>query len=201
MSEQVKQEQQEKTVEQQVILGDSNPATNENNIDSTGEIKSRIEEDIKEVSEKAAEKDWAAEFKSVEDKYLRLYAEFDNYKRRTAAERVEFFKYANQEMLVAMLPVLDDIERAMRSMQTLTDINALKEGTELVNTKLKNILTQKGLKPMDCMGKDFDPEFHEAITKIPAPSEELKGKVVDVVENGYFLNDKVVRFAKVVVGE
>jgi molecular chaperone GrpE len=201
MSEQEKQEQQTNSSEEQVILENENPTSNENNIDNADEIKSRIEGDINNVNEKAAEKDWASELKIVEDKYLRLYAEFDNFKRRTATERLELFRTANQETLVAMLPILDDFERAMKSIKTATDIDAVKGGIELVSGKLKNILTQKGLKQMESIGKEFDSEFHEAVTNIPAPTEELKGKVVDVLENGYFLNDKVVRFAKVVVGE
>jgi molecular chaperone GrpE len=201
MSEQEKQQQQKNSADEQVILDNANPMSNESNIDPSDEIKSRIDGDINEVNEKAAEKDWAAELKLVEDKYLRLYAEFDNFKRRTAAERLELFKTANQEVLVALLPVLDDFERALRSMKTVSDINGVKEGVELVNGKLKNILTQKGLKQMDSLGKEFDSEFHEAVTNIPAPSDDLKDKVVDVLENGYFLNEKVVRFAKVVVGK
>ena len=201
MSEQEKQQQQKNSADEQVVLDNANPMSNESNIDPSDEIKSRIDGDINEVNEKAAEKDWAAELKLVEDKYLRLYAEFDNFKRRTAAERLELFKTANQEVLVALLPVLDDFERALRSMKTVSDINGVKEGVELVNGKLKNILTQKGLKQMDSLGKEFDSEFHEAVTNIPAPSDDLKDKVVDVLENGYFLNEKVVRFAKVVVGK
>lgn len=201
MSEQEKQQQQKNSADEQVVLDNANPMSNESNIDPSDEIKSRIDGDINEVNEKAAEKDWAAELKLIEDKYLRLYAEFDNFKRRTAAERLELFKTANQEVLVALLPVLDDFERALRSMKTVSDINAVKEGVELVNGKLKNILTQKGLKQMDSLGKEFDSEFHEAVTNIPAPSLDLKDKVVDVLENGYFLNEKVVRFAKVVVGK
>ena len=201
MNEESKQENKRAAGDEQVILEDVNPVSNEENIENPDEIKSRIEEDIKDVTENAAEKDWASELKIVEDKYLRLYAEFDNFKRRTAAERLELFRTANQETLVAMLPILDDFERAMKSMKTATDIDAVKGGVELVNGKLKNILTQKGLKQMESIGKEFDSEFHEAVTNIPAPTEDLKGKVVDVLENGYFLNDKVVRFAKVVVGE
>ena len=142
MSEQEKQQQQKNSADEQVILDNANPMSNESNIDPSDEIKSRIDGDINEVNEKAAEKDWAAELKLVEDKYLRLYAEFDNFKRRTAAERLELFKTANQEVLVALLPVLDDFERALRSMKTVSDINGVKEGVELVNGKLKNILTQ-----------------------------------------------------------
>ena len=165
------------------------------------EIKSAIEEDIQTLSENESAKDWAAELKAMEDKYLRLYAEFDNYKRRTNAERIELFKTANQEVLVSLLPVLDDFGRALKAMQTATEVAPVKEGVELVNNKLTSILTAKGLKPMESIGKPFDSEYHEAITNIPAPSEDLKGKIVDEVERGYFLNDKVIRFAKVVVGE
>jgi len=144
---------------------------------------------------------WDEKLLEAEDKYLRLYAEFENYKRRTSAERIELFKTANQEVLISLIPVLDDFGRALKSMQIATSIDAVKEGIELVNNKFNGILTAKGLKPMEAIGKEFDVEFHEAITNIPAPTEELKGKVVDEVEKGYFLNDKVIRFAKVVVGE
>jgi len=141
------------------------------------------------------------ELAEMKDKYLRLYSDFENFKRRTSKERVEFFKTAGQEIITAMLPVLDDFERATKSMDTAKDVSAVKEGVTLVHHKLKNILTQKGLKEMEAQGKDFDADFHEAITNIPAPSPELKGKVVDAVEKGYFLGDKVIRYAKVVVGE
>jgi len=151
-----------------------------------------------EVTAKLSLEDELAEMK---DKYLRLYSDFENFKRRTSKERVEFFKTAGQEIITAMLPVLDDFERATKSMDTAQDVSAVKEGVTLVHHKLKNILTQKGLKEMEAQGKDFDADFHEAITNIPAPSPELKGKVVDAVEKGYFLGDKVIRYAKVVVGE
>ncbi len=134
------------------------------------------------------------------DKYLRLYAEFDNYKRRTTKERVELLQTAGKEVIVSMLPVIDDFERAVKAMENATDVNAVKEGVLLVQSKLKNILTQKGLKEMDAKGTAFDADIHEAITNIPAPTDDLKGKVVDELEKGYYLNDKVVRFAKVVVG-
>lgn len=151
-----------------------------------------------EVTAKLSLEDELAEMK---DKYLRLYSDFENFKRRTSKERVEFFKTAGQEIITAMLPVLDDFERATKAMDTAQDVAAVKEGVTLVHHKLKNILTQKGLKEMEAQGKDFDADFHEAITNIPAPSPELKGKVVDAVEKGYFLGDKVIRYAKVVVGE
>jgi len=165
------------------------------------EIKAEINADINAANENESAKDWVAELKAIEEKYLRLYADFDNYKRRTSLERIDLFKTANQEVLVSLLPVLDDFGRALKAMQTATDINAVKEGISLVNAKFNGILESKGLKPMETSGKAFDSDFHEAITNIPAPSEKLKGMVIDEVEKGYFLNDKVIRFAKVVVGE
>jgi len=140
------------------------------------------------------------ELAQANDKYLRLYAEFDNYKRRTTKERVDLLQTAGKEVIVSLLPVLDDFERAIKAMETSNDISAVKEGVALVQHKLKNILAQKGLKEMEAKGTAFDADLHEAITNIPAPSDDLKGKVVDELEKGYYLNDKVVRFAKVVVG-
>jgi molecular chaperone GrpE len=134
------------------------------------------------------------------DKYLRLYAEFDNFRRRTIKEREEARKMEGKDLMASLLPVLDDFERALRSMENTTDVVSVKEGVELIQNKLKNTMTQKGLKAMETIGTPFDPELHEAITNIPAPTEEWKGKVIDEMEKGYFLNDKVVRFAKVIVG-
>jgi molecular chaperone GrpE len=134
------------------------------------------------------------------DKYLRLYAEFDNFRRRTIKEREEARKMEGKDLMVSLLPVLDDFERALRSMENTTDVVSVKEGVELIQNKLKNTMAQKGLKAMEAIGNPFDPELHEAITNIPAPTEEWKGKVIDEMEKGYFLNDKVVRFAKVIVG-
>ena len=141
------------------------------------------------------------EIAQLNDKYIRLFAEFDNYKRRTAKERLELMLTANKETLVSLLPVLDDFERAMKSMEQTSDVKVLKEGVSLIQSKFVNLLHSKGLKPMESIGKEFNIDFHEAITKMPAPSDYLKDKVVDEVEKGYFLNDKVIRFAKVVVGE
>ncbi len=134
------------------------------------------------------------------DKYLRLYAEFDNFRRRTIKEREEARKMEGKDTIVSLLPVLDDFERAMRAMENAGDVAPVKEGVALVQNKLNNLLTQKGLKAMESIGNEFDPELHEAITNIPAPTDEMKGKVIDEMEKGYFLNDKVVRFAKVIVG-
>jgi molecular chaperone GrpE len=140
------------------------------------------------------------ELAAANDKYLRLYAEFDNFRRRTIKEREEARKMEGKDLVVALLPVLDDFERALRAMEGATDVAPVKEGVTLVQNKLKNILAQKGLKEMETIGSPFDPDLQEAITNIPATTEEWKGKVMDEMEKGYFLNDKVVRFAKVIVG-
>jgi molecular chaperone GrpE len=140
------------------------------------------------------------ELSLANDKYLRLFAEFDNFRRRTVKEREEARKMEGKDLMVSLLPVLDDFERALRSMEDATDVRPVKEGVELIQNKLKNTLTQKGLSAMESIGNPFDPELHEAITNIPAPTDEWKGKVIDEMEKGYFLNDKVVRFAKVIVG-
>lgn len=176
------------TNQEQELKDFANQINEEQNADNTVENGSQ-EDKLKE------------ELALVQDKYLRLYSEFDNYKRRTSKERADLFKTANQETLLAMLPVLDDFERALAAMPEDVAIATTKEGILLIYNKLKNTLTQKGLIEMDAMGKAFDPDFHEAITKIPAPSDDMKDKIVAVLEKGYFLHEKVIRFAKVVIGE
>lgn len=134
------------------------------------------------------------------DQYIRLYAEFENYKRRTQKEKLDFAQYANRNMMTSMLAILDDFERALKEISKSGDSENLK-GVELIYNKFKNALIEKGLKSVEVKaGDDFNVDFHEAITQIPAPSDELKGKIVDVVETGYQLHDKVIRFAKVVIG-
>lgn len=142
----------------------------------------------------------SALLKEQKDKYLRLSAEFENYKRRTAKERIEQTLTAGREIISSLLEVLDDSDRAATQLQQTDDIKLVKEGNLLVFNKLKNTLFQKGLKPMNSIGEDFDAEKHEAITEIEA-GEKKKGKVVDELEKGYYLNDKIIRFAKVVVGK
>lgn len=142
------------------------------------------------------------ELSKANDKYTRLFAEFDNYKKRTSRERVELIQSASKDVLSKLLPILDDFDRALGAMETANDIAPIKEGVELVSQKFRKTLTQEGLKEMeDLIGQPFDAEFQEAITAIPAPSADLKNKVIDVVEKGYFLNEKVIRFAKVVIGQ
>ena len=142
-----------------------------------------------------------AEVQEQKDKYLRLFAEFDNFKRRTAKERIELTQTAGKEVITSMLDVLDDFDRAEKQMQTTTDIAQIKEGVQLVFNKLRTTLQNKGLKSMESIGTKFDVEKHEAITEIPAPTPDLKGKVVDEVTKGYYLNAKLIRFAKVIVGK
>lgn len=142
----------------------------------------------------------AVALKEQKDKYLRLSAEFENFKRRTAKERNELIQTAGKEVLASLLEVLDDSERAEKQLQQSNDIKLIKEGNLLVFTKLKNILLQKGLKPMKSIGENFDAEKHEAITELET-DEKMKGKIVDEVIKGYYLNDKIIRFAKVVVGK
>ncbi|QDA59326.1 nucleotide exchange factor GrpE [Hymenobacter jejuensis] len=142
-----------------------------------------------------------SEVNELKDKYLRLAAEFENYKRRTAKERTDLFKTANQELMVALLPVLDDFERARTYTKDADDANVVRESIEIIYNKLVKTLQQKGLTGMETKGGAFDPDLHEAITQIPSPSEDLKGKVVDEVEKGYYLGDKVIRHAKVVLGQ
>jgi molecular chaperone GrpE len=137
---------------------------------------------------------------ALNDKYLRLFAEFDNYKRRTQKERIELLQTAGKDVIVSLLTILDDFDRANKAAETAVEVGPIKEGVQLVHNKLISLLSQKGLKVMDSINTTFDTDLHEAITKIPAPSEELKGKVIDELEKGYTLNDKVIRFAKVVVG-
>lgn len=142
-----------------------------------------------------------AELEEAKDKYIRLFSEFENFRRRTAKERLELIGTANEELMRSVLPIIDDFERADKAFDEKGDIKSFKEGYDLIFSKLKGVTESKGLKLMETSpGDDFDDELHEAITQIPAPDEKLKGKIVDVVEKGYFLGDKVIRFAKVVMG-
>lgn len=142
-----------------------------------------------------------AEVNELKDKYLRQAAEFENFKRRNARERVELIQTAGKEVITEMLNVLDDCDRAQKQLETSEDVKTIKEGVLLVFNKLRNTLTARGLKPMETIHKEFDVDLHEAITEIPAPTPELKGKVIDEVMKGYYLNDKIIRHAKVVVGK
>ncbi len=154
-----------------------------------------------EAEELSIEESLTNQLAEANDKYARLFAEFDNYKKRTSKERVELIQTAGQGVISKLLPVLDDFDRALAAMANAQDVEAIKQGIELVNNKFKKLLENEGLKEMETTGQPFDADFQEAITSIPAPSEDLKNKVIDTVEKGYFLNDKVIRFAKVVIGQ
>ncbi|MEE1897049.1 nucleotide exchange factor GrpE [Flavobacterium rakeshii] len=164
------------------------------------ESEETVNEGIASAEELTQEEKLKEELAKEKDKFLRLFAEFENYKKRTSKERIDLFKTANQEVLQAMLPVLDDFDRAMAQISKTEDEVMLK-GVELIHNKLKDTLVSKGLELVDIkIGDDFNADYAEAITQIPAPSEELKGKVVDVVEKGYKLGEKIIRFPKVVIG-
>lgn len=137
----------------------------------------------------------------INDKYLRLSAEFDNYRKRTLKEKTDLLKTAGGLVLTDILPVVDDFERALQSMANADNVTAVKEGVDLIFNKFKDFIKSKGIVEIDCLNQDFDTDLHEALTKIPAPKEELKGKVVDVIQKGYKIEEKVIRYAKVVVGE
>jgi molecular chaperone GrpE len=141
------------------------------------------------------------ELQEQKDKYIRLMAEFDNFRRRTAKERLELIQTAGKDVIVSLLDVLDDCDRAEKQINATEDVKQIKEGVTLVFGKMRSALLSKGVKEMKSVHEEFDVEKHEAITEIPAPTEELKGKVIDEVQKGYYLNDKIIRFAKVVVGK
>lgn len=159
-----------------------------------------VDEEAAKLTDLSAEDKLKNELAQANDKYLRLYAEFDNFRRRTQKERAEARETEGKDLIIALLPVLDDFERAQRSMEKAVDVAPVKEGVALIQNKLKNILAQKGLKEMESIGSPFDADLQEAITNIPAPTDDLKGKVIDEMEKGYTLKDRVIRFAKVIVG-
>jgi molecular chaperone GrpE len=177
---------------------------NENEQEET--VKVKAEKPSKKKARKA--KKTAAElveeekikYTELNDKYLRLFSEFDNFRKRTIKERMELTKTASQDVIMAMLPIIDDFERAIQAFDDTNEDQSLKEGVHLIYNKFKSTLNSKGVECMESKGKDFDTDFHEALTQIPAPSKDLKGKVIDVIEKGYTMNGKVIRFAKVVVG-
>ena len=145
--------------------------------------------------------EWEEKYKQLNDSHLRLMAEFDNYRKRTLREKSELIKSAGESVLVNLLPLADDFERGLAVSKASMDVEAVRQGMELIYSKLTAFLQQNGVKVIETENSVFDTEFHEAITTIPAPSEDLKGKIIDCVQKGYLLNDKVIRFAKVVVGE
>lgn len=176
---------------------ENEPIVEENTLENTSE---NIVNEVEAANELTVEQQLQEELSNEKDKFLRLFAEFENYKKRTSKERIDLFKTANQEVLQAMLPVMDDFDRAMIEISKSEDELLLK-GVELIYEKLKGTLVSKGLEQIEVrVGDAFNADFAEAITQIPAPSDDLKGKIVDVLEKGYKLGDKIIRFPKVVVG-
>lgn len=177
---------------------DENKDIHEENLDMNSQNTENTEQENQEnMSQKPTAEELLAEEK---DRYIRLYAEFENYKKRTLKEKNEFYLYASKDLMTSMLGILDDFERALKEIAKNGNESDLK-GVELIYQKFRNKLIEKGLKPIDVnAGDDFNVDFHEAITQIPSPTPELKGKIVDVIETGYQLHDKVIRFAKVVTG-
>jgi molecular chaperone GrpE len=184
----------------------------ENNSTETAEMNENLNINTDEnaagtnhLNEPVAEEDemekLQGELQEQKDKYLRLMAEFDNFRRRTAKERLELIQTAGKDVIVSLLDVLDDCDRAEKQLQNTEDIKLIKEGVLLVFNKMRASLQSKGVKEMKSVHEEFDVEKHEAITEIPAPTEELKGKVIDEVQKGYYMNEKLIRFAKVVVGK
>lgn len=173
----------------------------DNAIDEVEENGENIDDKQVDEHELSQEEKLKEDVQKEKDKFLRLFAEFENYKKRTSRERLELFKTANQEVMTAMLPVMDDFDRALNEMKKSGDENLVK-GIELIHNKLRETLKSKGLERMEVgQGDSFDAEIHEAITQVPAPSEKLKGKIVDVVEPGYKLGERIIRFPKVVTGK
>lgn len=197
--------------EENAPLETDNTATGENNeisnsvpLDNAGqEITGEVPVGEAPAAE-AVETDPVAaakiEIAELKDKYIRLYADFENFRRRTAKEKLEMISGASADTVKLILPIVDDFERAKVSFDSSTDVEALKEGVDLIYNKLFKALESKGLKPMESKGAAFDAEIHESIAQFPAPSDDLKGKVIDEIEKGYYLNDKVIRYAKVIVG-
>ena len=206
----------------QIDSGEENGTDNELCVDS-GMVQSETEEakeaeeaeEAEEIEDMAEEKgskkkkkkkekkleDLQYQLSELNEKYIRLAAEYDNYRRRTLKEKMELAKTGGEKVLLNLLPVIDDFERALKSVETAENIDAVKKGIELIFGKFIDFLTNQGVKEIDALHQEFDTDVHEAVTKTPAPSEELKGKIVDVIEKGYYLNDKVIRFAKVIIGE
>lgn len=188
----VKNENAEPEVEKEVRNATNEQENQENASDMTAETD-KVSADLEDAKKKVTE---------LNDSYLRLMAEYDNYRKRTLREKAELIKNGGEKAITGLLPVVDDFERALKNINAAEDVKACAEGVELIYSKFMNYLTQQGVKPIDASaGKDFDTEEFEAIATVPAPSEDMKGKVLDCVQTGYTLNDKVIRHARVVVGE
>ncbi|QKG78908.1 nucleotide exchange factor GrpE [Tenuifilum thalassicum] len=197
MSKKTKKE--EAKVENEKVEKQQEVISEEAEKDIQEEPKAEDKEEEQPEVDKVAE--ITSQYEEMKDKYLRLTAEFDNYRKRTLKEKSDILKYAAEEVLKDLLPVIDDLDRALKAVDAAKDIDSVKEGIGLIINKFNDFLKAKGVKEIDALGKELDTDLHEAITKIPVEEEDKKGKIVDVVQKGYMLHDKVMRFSKVVVGE
>jgi len=192
--------EKEETIHSTAKTGKTRGDINKTTIKSSGKTaKKRTSDQREKIKSKMAS--YEEKIKELTDKYLRLSAEFDNYRKRTLKEKIELTKSAGEELLKNILPVMDDFERGIKTVNNAGDITAIKEGIDLIYNKFKDFLNQNGVREIDAKEKEFNIDLHEAVTKIPAAKKDLKGKVVDVIEKGYTLNDKVIRYSKVVIGE
>jgi molecular chaperone GrpE len=180
------------TETQDANSSEDNPVTDKNSVASDDSASDKIVGEVRVVEEKLAE---------MQDKYIRLSAEFDNYRKRTLREKMEMSKYAGEDLLLKIIPIMDDFERALTHMDTATDCTAMKSGIDLIYSKFSEFLKQNGVKEIESLNNSFNVDLHEAIAKVAVEEDNKKGKVVDVVQKGYYLQDKVLRFSKVVVGE
>ncbi len=165
------------------------------------ELSEEVNEEVEEQEELANQESLQKEIKDQKEKYLRLYADFDNYKKRSAKERLDLISTAGKDVIISILPIVDDCNRAIEGAKEAKDVASVREGMILVKNKMYTILEQLGVQELDAMGQEFDAEIHEAITEVPAPSKDMKGKVIDQVEKGYTLHGKLIRHPKVVVGK
>ncbi|GAO31125.1 nucleotide exchange factor GrpE [Geofilum rubicundum] len=191
--------QTEQASNQEDVVSEEDPIEEET-VEEEQEDEERASDDADEACEDQVSL-LKKQLVDLNDKHLRLVAEYDNYRKRTLKEKMELTKIAGERIFVNILPVIDDFERAIQHLGSASDLDSVKGGIDLIYNKFVNYLSQQGVKAIDTSNQDFDADVHEAITKIPAPSEEMKGKVIDCLEKGYLLDDKVIRFPKVVVGE
>ena len=186
-------EEQQASAEQEATEQNQEGQEQQQGEEETGEKSLEdLQKEIEELKQKNEE---------LKDKHLRLFADFDNYKKRTAKEKTDIQKNASEDVLKDLLPIIDDFERAIGTAEDAKDVDSVREGMRLIYQKMMKTLEHKGLQSMESQGKEFDSEYHEAVSEIPAPSDDQKGKVMDEIEKGYYLNDKIIRFAKVVVGK
>lgn len=192
MKEKSQKETSESTNNEEIKNGDDS---------ATVKNKKESKKSSRKKSKQSKEEEYALKVQELNDKYLRLYSEFDNYRRRTSKEKIDMAKTASEGLIIELLPVLDDFERAIKSSEEVENCDAVKEGINLIFNKFQGVLSKKGLTAIESTGEVFDTDFHEAITFMPSPTEDMKGKVIDTTEKGYLLNEKVIRYSKVVIGQ